>query len=75
MSSRLLRTIRIISLVLIFLLGGFYASTYVRMERDVADHVETSSEWTTTAGTLPEFSLPDLRGNTRSISEWSGLNK
>lgn len=72
MSSRLLRTIRIISLVLIFLLGGFYASTYVRMERDVADHVETSSEWATTAGTLPEFSLPDLRGNTRSISEWSG---
>jgi thiol-disulfide isomerase/thioredoxin len=71
-SSRLLRTIRIVSLLLIFLLGGFYASTYMKLEGDVANPVEADVEWVSAAGTLPDFSLSDLRGNTRSISEWSG---
>jgi thiol-disulfide isomerase/thioredoxin len=69
----MLRTIRIVSFLLIFLLGGFYASTYISMERnDIADGAEKRPERVVSTGTLPEFVLPDLRGNERSISEWSG---
>jgi thiol-disulfide isomerase/thioredoxin len=69
----MLRTIRIVSFLLIFLLGGFYASTYISMGRnDIGDGAEKRPERVATTGTLPEFVLPDLRGNERSISEWSG---
>jgi thiol-disulfide isomerase/thioredoxin len=69
----MLRTIRIVSFLLIFLLGGFYASTYISIERnDITDGAEKRPERVVSTGTLPEFVLPDLRGNERSISEWSG---
>jgi thiol-disulfide isomerase/thioredoxin len=64
--------IRIISILLIFLLAGLYASTFVWLERQqaqVPDKVD--SGWTDFVDTLPEFSLPDLRGDLRSISDWS----
>jgi thiol-disulfide isomerase/thioredoxin len=72
-SLRMLRTIRIVSFLLIFLLGGFYASTYISIERnDITDGAEKRPERLPPTGTLPEFVLSDLRGNERSISEWSG---
>lgn len=73
MSLRILRSIRIVSFLLIFLLGGFYASTYFSIERrNVEEPAETSLRQPDATETLAEFSLSDLRGNTRSISEWSG---
>ena len=73
MSLRPLRIIRITSILLIFLLGGFYASTFVWIKsRDIPDPAEANPDQVAVTGTLPEFALSDLYGNTRSISEWSG---
>jgi thiol-disulfide isomerase/thioredoxin len=72
-SLKLLRIIRTTSILLIFLLGGLYASTYIWIERrTVPDPVETNPDWLDAVKTLPDFSLPDLNGDIRSISEWSG---
>jgi len=72
-SLKLLRIIRTTSILLIFLLAGLYASTYIWIERsNTPDPVETNPDWLNTVETLPDFSLPDLHGDIRSISEWSG---
>jgi thiol-disulfide isomerase/thioredoxin len=71
--SRFLRMIRIVSLLLIFLLAGFYVSTYIRLgQQDAPAIVENSPSRVNAADRIPEFSLSDLRGETRSITEWSG---
>ena len=70
MISKTLRTIRIASLMLICILGGFYASTIVWNGKSPARPESNTS--IVFAQSLPEFSLADLNGTTRSISEWSG---
>lgn len=73
MSLKILRIIRITAILLIFMLGGLYVSTYLRMEhRDAPAPAAVQTDLTPTVETLPEFSLPDLRDEVRSISEWSG---
>jgi thiol-disulfide isomerase/thioredoxin len=69
-NSRILRIVRIVSLIMIFVLAGFYVGLYVWTDRpDSAPSTRQPSEF---VATLPEISLPDLHGETRSISEWSG---
>jgi thiol-disulfide isomerase/thioredoxin len=69
-NSRILRFIRIASLIMIFVLGGFYAGSYVWIER--AKEQSEARQPTEFVNTLPEFSLADLWNEPRSISEWSG---
>jgi thiol-disulfide isomerase/thioredoxin len=72
-SLKILRIIRITAILLIFMLGGLYVSTYVRMEdRDAPAPAAVQTDLMPSVETLPEFSLPDLRDEVRSISEWSG---
>jgi thiol-disulfide isomerase/thioredoxin len=69
-TSRTLRLIRITSLFLICILAGFYASILVwNGEPDTAPPQARSVKF---VGGLPDFSLADLNGDLRSISEWSG---
>jgi thiol-disulfide isomerase/thioredoxin len=70
MNVKLLRTIRLVSFVLIFALAGFYASLWLRQES--APAIETAGPQTDkSVETLPEFALNDLAGNPRSITEFT----
>lgn len=77
MSSKQLRFIRLTSLLLICLLGGFYASQYVSMQNArTPDPGPGSALQADITGEvvhkLPDFSLSDLNGEDRSIAEWTG---
>jgi len=68
-----MRTIRLITFVLIFALAGFYASGLLRHEPappPAADVVAPPA--VEPAITLPEFTLADLSGKPRSIDEFTG---
>jgi thiol-disulfide isomerase/thioredoxin len=73
MNVKLLRTIRLVSFVLIFALAGFYASLWLRNEPAPATAIEiTGTQTAEPIETLPEFTLADLAGSPRSIVEFSG---
>jgi thiol-disulfide isomerase/thioredoxin len=60
----MMRTIRIIAIILVCVLAGVWAI----QKFGIAPPVETTSA----VKTLPDFTLPDLNDQPRSISEWSG---
>ena len=73
MNIRLLRSIRWIAFVLIFVLAGFYANVWYRAQQDSDTLTGMSVPTTDEAVTeLPEFSLNDLNGELRSIGEFTG---
>lgn len=73
MSITLLRSIRWIAFVLIFVLAGFYASLWFRTQQATNPLVGMAvPEDGQIVTQLPEFSLADMNGNLRSISEFTG---
>ena len=69
----MLRTIRLVSFVLIFALAGFYASLWLSEAPVPAAEIETTLPQTVASvETLPEFVLNDLAGSPRSIAEFTG---
>ena len=80
MNVGFLKFVRVIAIAAIFGLAGFYASNYLRgravPDAEVAPApTETPSVESVAAplvAALPEFSLSDVDGQTRSITEWSG---
>jgi len=71
--SKLLQTIRLITLALIFVLAGFYASVLLRPKPAPVPSIETTGPATVEpALTLPEFVLTDITGEARSINEFTG---
>ena len=65
---RMLRTIRLVSFVLIFALAGFYVSLWLCQEPQTVRAPENAGP----IETLPEFVLNDLDGNPRPITEFAG---
>ncbi len=59
-----MRTIRIIAIILVCVLAGVWAI----QKFGTAPPIDTTSA----VKTLPDFTLPDLNDQPRSISEWSG---
>ena len=79
MSSTPLRLVRVVAIAAIFGLAGFYASLYLRdvpaPEELPAAPAEPVAEQPAEPGlvsSLPDFSLSDIDGKARSITEWSG---
>ena len=73
MNTKMLRTIRLVSFVLIFALAGFYASLWLSEAPVPAAEIETTLPQTVASvETLPEFVLNDLAGSPRSIAEFTG---
>jgi thiol-disulfide isomerase/thioredoxin len=79
MSRSVLKTVRVIAIAAIFGLAGLYASLYLRGD-PAGDEAEPSLPQSTVedpttpvlVSSLPDFSLSDLDGNPRSITEWAG---
>ena len=73
MNVKMLRTIRLVSFVLIFALAGFYASLWLSEAPAPASDIETTLPQTVeSVETLPEFVLNDLAGSPRPITEFTG---
>jgi len=72
MTIEALRIVRRTALVLICLLAGYYASTFV-WQADSDDLFEKPDQPTSDVmQMLPEFALMDLNGESTSITNWSG---
>ena len=69
--SGTLRAVRGIALLLICILAGYYVGTAFWKSPPIAPD-NPSPAGSALAETLPEFALPGLDGDLRSISEWSG---
>ena len=67
-----LRFVRLISVLGICLLGGYYASALFWPEQPAArSNQHRPPDTQETVQSLPDFALLDLEGDMRSISEWS----
>ena len=67
MNRQWLRTVRVTAVLLIFGLAGYYAGEYFRSRP-----YDSGTSQQTLVEQLPEFSLADIDGRQRQISEWRG---
>jgi len=79
MNSSALRTVRIVAIAAVFGLAGFYASLYLRgdpiddgVAAPPADSTAPDRVARELVNSLPDFTLSDVNGEPRSITEWSG---
>jgi len=79
MNPAALKTVQVLAIAAIFGLAGFYAAQYLRNEPATSQPVgpQAESAYADEAprmlvGSLPDFSLSDIDGKQRSITDWSG---
>jgi thiol-disulfide isomerase/thioredoxin len=70
-NPNVLRLIQLTSLLLFFVLAGFYAGRWVWTEPKLDTEAENRSFRDSLRPDLPDFALSDLNGEIRSIRNWS----
>lgn len=61
-----------IVLILVFGAAGYGTAVWLQQPEPVGETAETGTATVGVGDERPDFSLPDLDGNMRSISEWDG---